>query len=155
MKKLALFILSVLVVLTAWFVVRAALDYRDARELTRQASRTLGWVTGVDEGDRTIFYAYRVTSQVFPGHYQLGRFDSDLELTHPGDSVNVIYSLRKPSVSLAGDNPASLVLDLENLLLIRSCLFTLVMSALVVLAMSGRRRDQIKTETMRAKPASG
>ena len=75
-------------------------------EITHHGVRALGWVTGKG-GERSgiVYYAYRANEQTYGGQYKLSSLDSDFEMTHNGDAVNVIYLSTKPYISQVGDDP--------------------------------------------------
>ena len=86
-------------------MARAVPELYKQFEITRHGVRTLGWVTGKgDENSGIVYYAYRTNAQTYGGQYKLSSLDSDFELTHNGDAVNVIYLSTKPYISQVGEN---------------------------------------------------
>jgi hypothetical protein len=85
-------------------LARAVPELHKQFEITRHGVRTFGWVTGKGgENSGIVYYAYRTNAQTYGGQYKLSSLDSDFELTHSGDAVNVIYLSTKPYISQVGD----------------------------------------------------
>jgi len=87
-------------------LARAVPELHKQLEITRHGVRTFGWVTGKGgENSGIVYYAYRTNAQTYAGQYKLSSLDSDSELTHIGDAVNVTYLGTKPYISQVGHDP--------------------------------------------------
>jgi hypothetical protein len=83
-------------------IVQNFVSMRFTMNMMRDGVQTMGSVTSKRESDRSIYYAYSAGGQEFGGYYRINSDDSDWYFTNLGDSVNVVYSARRPYVSTAG-----------------------------------------------------
>lgn len=83
-------------------IVQNVVSMRFTMNMMHDGVQTMGSVTSKRAGDHSIFYTYSAGGREFGGHYRINSDDSDWYYTEVGNSVNVVYSARRPYVSTAG-----------------------------------------------------
>jgi hypothetical protein len=118
MRKIFCFSLLCISALALWGFIHSVIDLSHAFEFSRRGVQTRGWITGKNEVDQSIYYAYSAKDQTYGGHYTLNKDDSDFYYTNVGDSVNVVYSEGRPYASMVGDDPKASLMIAEFFLIL-------------------------------------
>jgi hypothetical protein len=118
MRKIFCFSLLCISALALWGFIHSVIDLSHALEFSRRGVHTMGWITGKNEVDQSICYAYSAKGQTYGGRYTLNKEDSDFYYTNVGDSVNVVYSEGRPYASMVGDDPKASLMIVEVFLIL-------------------------------------